>query len=65
MVGMGGGGEGGLGQNEDPLRLVGHLKANKRVAYVLAIMILVHLSNQYDRYAFRDCCTTQTQQNKD
>lgn len=49
MVGVGDA-EGGMGHREDPLRLVGHLKANKKVAYVLAIMVLVHLSNQYDRY---------------
>ncbi|CAM9515980.1 unnamed protein product, partial [Ectocarpus sp. 4 AP-2014] len=43
---------GGGGQKEDPLRLLGYLKANKRVAYVMVVMVLVHLSNQYDRYLF-------------
>lgn len=33
----------------DPLRLLGYLKANDKVAYVLGIMVMVHLSNQYDR----------------
>lgn len=41
---------GGLGQKEDPLRLLGYLKSNKRVAYVLMVMVMVHLSNQYDRF---------------
>lgn len=36
-------------QNGGPLRLLGYLKDNKRVAYVLAIMVMLHLSNQYDR----------------
>lgn len=37
------------GYDGGPLRLLGYLKDNKRVAYVLAIMVMVHLSNQYDR----------------
>lgn len=48
MVGTGGEGE-RVGQEGDPLRLLGYLKANKGVAYVLVVMVLVHLSNQYDR----------------
>lgn len=48
MVVTGGDG-GGSGSQGGPLRLLGYLKANKNVAYVLAIMVLVHLSNQYDR----------------
>ena len=31
------------------IRFVGYLKANKRVAYVLGVMVMVHLSSQYDR----------------
>lgn len=43
-------GEGdGPPQEGKALRLLGYLKANKKVAYVLTIMVLVHLSNQYDR----------------
>lgn len=43
-------GEGGSSESQGgPLRLLGYLKANKNVGYVLAIMVLVHLSNQYDR----------------
>jgi len=40
------------GQNGGPLRLLGYLKDNKRMAYVLAIMVMLHLSNQYDRQEY-------------
>ena len=43
--------ERGHGLNGGPIRLLGYLKRNKRVAYVLAIMVTLHLSNQYDRQA--------------
>lgn len=42
---------GGMGREGGPLHLLGYLKANRRVAYVLLVMVLVHLSNQYDRYS--------------
>lgn len=43
MVVVADGGDGG------PLRLLGVLRANSKVAYVLAVLVFVHLSNQYDR----------------
>eukprot|EP00904_Undaria_pinnatifida_P007739 jgi/Undpi1/4095/HiC_scaffold_16.g07462.m1 len=45
---------GGPGYHGGALRLLGFLKANKNTAYVLAIMVMVHLSNQYDRVPFLD-----------
>lgn len=35
--------------SEKALRLVGYLKANRIAAYVLAVMVAMHLSNQLDR----------------
>jgi len=37
------------GHDGSRIRFVGYLKANKRVAYVLGVMVMVHLSSQYDR----------------
>lgn len=35
--------------SQKALRLVGYLKANRKAAYVLAVMVAMHLSNQFDR----------------
>lgn len=46
----GGGGDAAVTtRGDNPLRLVGYLKANKLAAYVLAVMLLMHLSNQFNR----------------
>lgn len=37
--------------SQKALRLVGYLKANRKAAYVLAVMVAMHLSNQFDRWS--------------
>lgn len=37
------------GDGRNGLRLVGYLKSNRMAAYVLVIMMMMHLSNQSDR----------------